>query len=270
MPDDAQRPRFNPQPEPPASNWEWWHTAALLAIVALFVWMAVWRPWGIYRSWIVSMLALVAFVLVAGNGIRGVWRGALIDERNKISLSRLQMLTWTILALSAYGTIAIARTTTDPLSALDVAIPSAVWLLMGISTTSLVGSPLLKSTKKEPTLALKPEQQSELMQRQGMDPAAVRVDGQIVSNLDIENARWSDLFTGEEVANVRNLDLAKIQMFFFTVLLVLSYGVAIGSSLKGAEIPPALPDVGDGMLALLGISHTGYLVNKAVPSAKPE
>lgn len=57
-------------------------------------------------------------------------------------------------------------------------------------------------------------------------------------------------------------------MFFFTVLVVLSYGVAVGKLLVSTNSPAALPDVGEGMLTLFGISHGGYLINKAVPSAR--
>jgi hypothetical protein len=53
-------------------------------------------------------------------------------------------------------------------------------------------------------------------------------------------------------------------MFFFTLLLVLTYATAIGSLLKNDPLPAALPDVSGGMLALLGISHAGYLANKAI------
>lgn len=273
MPDDTLDPVAGLRPESPASQWEWWHTVALFLVAAFLVWMAIRQPWGIYTSWIVVMLALLAFILIAGLGIKGVMRGALIDERNKISLSRFQMLTWTIVVLAAYGTIVIARAKSgDPLTALDVKIPQTLLLLMGISTTSLVGSPLIKSTKKEPALGLKSEENKKLLTDQGSDPDTCRVEGQIVHNRNFKDAKWSDLFTGEEVANVTHLDLAKIQMFFFTGLVVLSYTVAIGQLLQETATSAlvSLPEVGDGMVTLLGISHSGYLVHKAVPVTKPQ
>ena len=49
--------------------------------------------WG----WLVSMALLVAFIVLAGRRIVGRWRGAFIDERNKISLSRFQTVVWTVL-----------------------------------------------------------------------------------------------------------------------------------------------------------------------------
>jgi len=254
----------SPEKPPAPRNWSFLHTAALVLLTAGFVWLAVWHPWGLYTSWLTVMVAIVVFILIAGHGIQGVWRGAFIDNRNMISLSRLQMFTWTVLIISAFGTIAIARALQHPAEALDIAVPPTVWLLMGISTTSLIGSPMIKDSKqKAPT----PKDASAVLRRQGLQLKDVRVEGQIVSNTDPRQARWSNLFTSEEVSNVTFLDLAKIQMFFFTVLVVLSYAVAIAASLRGATIPDYLPDVGDGMVTLLGISHAGYLAGKAVPGS---
>lgn len=256
------------QPSARTPQWDWWHFVAMAAIVALFLWMAIWRPWAAVPSWIVTMLALLGFTLFAGHAVTGVWRGAFIDERNKVSLSRFQMLAWTILIISALGTIVIARAANDPATALDVTVDETLFLLMGISTASLVGSPLVKSTKRERSLALNKKDEDALLEDQGVKPEKVRVEGQIVSNRKISDAEWSDLFKGEEVANSTHLDLAKIQMFFFTVLIVLSYALAIGSSLASNPAPDSLPVVGQTMVMLLGISHTGYLANKAVAGSK--
>lgn len=57
-------------------------------------------------------------------------------------------------------------------------------------------------------------------------------------------------------------------MFFFTLLVVFAYGraIAIGFDSAGERID-SLPVLSAGMLALLAISHAGYLANKAVPAA---
>ena len=47
--------------------------------------------------------------MIGGLGITGVWRDTFIGEGNMIRLSRFQMLVWTILVLSAYGTLAVIR-----------------------------------------------------------------------------------------------------------------------------------------------------------------
>jgi hypothetical protein len=74
------------------------------------------------------------------------------------------------------------------------------------------------------------------------------------------------MFTGDETANGSHLELGKIQMFFFTFVLVMAYAVALGSLfLNSSGKIDSFPVFDAGMIALLGISHAGYLVNKAVP-----
>ena len=260
----------------PASRWYWWHTVGLALFVVLIVGVAVQQTMGLRVAWLVLAVSLVAFAAIAGHGIMGVWRGMFIDERNMISLSRLQMLVWTVVVLSAYGAIALARVQETPVAALDVTVPDTLWLLIGISTTSLVGSPLLKNTKRGKGSALEEQEKNEILENQRKDLSNnVTAEGRIVSKNSVDDASWSDLFTGEEVTNVAHLDLAKIQMFFFTVLLVLSYVVALWSLFADCtvseaqptcQVPGALPELGDGALTLLTISHGGYLVNKAVPA----
>ena len=257
----------SPPPAPrarQASEWTLPHTVGLLALTGLSVWMAVSRPSGLYTSWLVVMAAMLAFILIAGHGIKGVWRGAFIDDRNRISLSRFQMLAWTIVLLSGLATIVIARVASNAMTAMEVTIDPNLWILMGISATSLVGSPMIQSNK-----AARGSDQGSAQDQvtaQGGSLEEVAVQGQMVKFKTIDKASWSDLFTGEDVSNFSFLDLGKIQMFFFTVLLVLSYGVSLGSLLLSGTVPDALPSVSEGMLALLGISHGGYLVNKTIPS----
>jgi hypothetical protein len=103
---------------------------------------------------------------------------------------------------------------------LDISVPSELWLLMGISTTSLMASPLIKSTKtnvqaneeeKSRTYALLAKQ----MNLEKIEEA-VASRGQLVINTHPEAAQWADMFRGEETGNAAHLDLGKIQMFYFT------------------------------------------------------
>ena len=252
-------------------KWTGWHTFGLLAIIVAVVLIGLVTPFeGRFWAWLGTLILLALFTTVAGHGIVGLWRGLLIDERNKISLSRLQMILWTIVILSGFLTAALSNVATGQTSPLSIAIPSELWLLMGISTTALVGSPLIKSTKiaKKPNVA---ERKStvNLMGKQGVDTSIVTSKGQIMVNTALEGAKWSDLFKGEESGNAAQLDLSKIQMFYFTLILVLAYAVALGTTFAGtAEKIAEFPPLGPGMVALLGISHAGYLVHKAIPHSE--
>ena len=58
-------------------------------------------------------------------------------------------------------------------------------------------------------------------------------------------------------------------MFYFTIVLVLAYAVALGMAFASsfARISK-LPAVDSVWVALLGISHAGYLTHKAIPHSE--
>jgi hypothetical protein len=288
----------------PASEQEWprktkWtirHTLGLLAIIAATLMLGFVTPrTQMFWAWIGTMILLTGFATVAGHGILGLWRGLLIDERNKMSLSRLQMILWTIVVLSGFLTAAIWNIRAGQVDVLAIAVPQELWLLMGIATTSLIGSPLILSTKMAQNAEgdqeqggsddAKKKRVSDGAKKTGRDPNTVTNLGNVVAWQWPKDATWADLFEGEEIGNWTHLDLGKIQMFYFTLILVLTYAAMLGamflrnSSLFQANLllPPVLPPVlpavpistlpslPAGMVALLGISNGGYLGNKAIP-----
>ena len=260
-------------PQQPISHWRVWHSLSIVAIIIVFVWMALERPWGLYGSWLIVIAVLTLFTFIVGDGVTGVWKGAFVDERNRMSLSRLQMITWTVVVVSAFGTIAIGRLTQTPstqadiVSALDIGVPQTIWLLLGISTTSFIGSPLIKNAKKESAPALTDDKVRTLLEKQSRNlNHGVEAEGQILKNLSITDASWADMFMGENIEDASHLEIGKMQMFFFTVLLVFSYAFAIGTLLRTTTAPTSLPDIGQGMLPLLGLSHAGYLASKVASS----
>ena len=129
----------------------------------------------------------------------------------------------------------------------DLTIPSEIWLLLGISTTSLIASPLLKSVRSEQT------------------------PNPITRNAHMSDAKWTDLFRGEEESNDKKTDLAKVQMIYLTVVIVVAYAIAIHSMFQKADgsnsFITTFPLVSPGIVALLGISHVGYLSYKVTGKA---
>jgi len=73
---------------------------------------------GANLRWGLMALAMVAFLVGIGFEVNGRAAGVLIDDRFKMSLSRLQLTAWTVLALSAFLTIAIPRSVSPRLDAL--------------------------------------------------------------------------------------------------------------------------------------------------------
>ncbi len=218
--------------------------------------------------------ALLAAFLLAGHATVGRPLGALVNERNLFSLSRLQLLLWTAVLLGGYGAMALGRLgSPDPLG---VAVPKELWWLAGISAGSLAGSPLLLAGKAGlvpgPDAAATTADQ--LVAAGDADTTARTVNdsrvGTLFANPLASDARWRDLFEGDEVGNAARVDVAKLQMLFFTVLLVATYVAALWSALGAPPILDAavqpiasLPAVPEGMVALLGLSHAGYLAQKA-------
>ena len=106
------------QQNQPTAKWLPWHTLALFAVFigVIPVGLFVPRIW----AWILILAGLLAFVAVAGRGTTGYWHGALIDDRNMMSVSRLQMTLWTILILGSFLAATLSNITLDgPRHALD-------------------------------------------------------------------------------------------------------------------------------------------------------
>lgn len=195
-------------------------------------------------AWIAIAALMTAFAAIAGHGVTGLWRGVLVDDRHRVSLSRLQMLLWTVLVLSAYLAAALANIGRDSAAPLEVSIPSELWLAMGISTASLVAAPAALSYKER---------------KQG---------GKVVHLRSESDSKLSDLFHGEEEADSDHVDLGKVQMFLFTVVLILAYGLTLGDMFEDRTSTLAsLPPVDEALVSLLAISHAGYLAKKAFVSA---
>lgn len=255
-------------------KWTWIHTLVtiLLAGAVLIGVFARRADLSLFGLWGGLMLCFAVFIVITGHGITGCWRGAFIDDRNVISLSRFQMLAWTVLILSAFMAAALWNISLHLPQPLDVLkLEPSLWMLMGISTASLVASPLILSGKK----AQQPDAQQmgqvfELLKDKGEGEATNQ--GLVVTNRDIRQARWTDMFTGEETGNAAHLDLARVQMFAFTIVALLTYGVALAEVFRQPDIltkgVTEFPKLSEGLLALIGISHVGYLAHKAAPVSK--
>lgn len=254
-------------------TWTVWHTLSLALILVVVFLLEVFLPPQLnLLRWSSILALLAAFAVIAGHGVTGLWLGLLIDTNNKVSLSRLQMALWTVMILSGFLAAVLANIEGGHPEPLSITIPAELWLLMGISTTSLVSAPLiLQSKKTQPVSAAERASLLEHLTRQAVDLSRVAVHGQVVVNQTPETARLSDLFQGWETGNVGQLDLGKVQMFFFTLILALAYGAGL-AALFGSTVEKitSLPALDAGMLALLGISHAGYLVSQAVPFPKTE
>jgi hypothetical protein len=347
--------------------------------------------------WIAGMVIILILLALAGREINGRWVGVLIDSRNKLSLSRLQISLWTTLVLSAYLAMAIPRVVASvaaqdapppaaatatpaptatpgaavtpgaaatptpapivepltPANALNITFPGQLILAMGISAASFAGANLIKGDKKskqfkieakatpdgarlrladvttehdEAVKKLDEAVQEEANKKQDLENAKAALgtaadqdtkakaeerlnlaqtfydkavndkakanatvaakkeaqqaaaadlaeieksQGLLHKNNDPADARWADLVRGEEIGNYKLVEMAKVQMFFFTLAVIAAYAAAItGTLLKAAELTAsgslAFPDFSLSLNELLGISHATYLSVKTV------
>jgi len=220
------------------------------------------------QAWILILALMLLFVAVASKGITGYWRGFLIDKRNRMSLSRLQIVAWTLVVVSAILTAFLSNASPN---AMSITVPQEVWIAIGISTTSAIAGPALLA-QKERKVPNQAEKDKTIEEVSNTDKKKIdeELSTMVLRNERMSDARWGDLLKGDESGNAANIDLGKLQMFFFTFMLVLGYAVAIARLFEGSSAITALPPVDGSMNTLLGISHTGYLANKAAPHSREE
>lgn len=220
-------------------------------------------------AWLLTLALLVVFTALCGLTTTGRLSGTLIDDRNVMSLSRFQTMLWTLLVLSGFVSAALIRVFHGVDNPLAIPIQGELWTLMGISTASLVGSPLLLGNKATQSPDDKEEKRTfPLLERQGDSAQTLDKKGLLVVNTDPSKARFSDMFTGEEVANAAQVDVSRLQMLLFTMVTVIAFAAKLGAEFvrigagagTGAEF--SMPYLDASMLALIGISHGGYLVAK--------
>jgi hypothetical protein len=208
----------------------------------------------------ITAVAIIGLLAAIGSGIKGRAAGVIVDNRNRVSLSKLQAAAWTVLIISGLITVAAIRMRLPNVDPLEIGIPQDLLIVMGISATSMVATPALLSIK---------------------DPG--QTEASVFARSDPDKASWLDIFRGDDVSNAASPDLSKVQQFLITALLLSYYAIALGEmfftgSFHAADGPnnsdvvhglvdqkTQLPAFGESMIWLLGISHAGYLGYKAVP-----
>lgn len=322
--------------------------AALVVMVFMCLKLPVWRDaahpensiWLAQLAWLITVLCLIVFLMAVSVGVTQRPLGFLINERNLMSLTRFQMVFWTVIILSAFFVVALDRVVSKKELPLEIAVDQKLWALLGISLTSLVGTSLINSTKTnknpdkqeiektakalaannnasppanpsapaavaakkaedkaasaatversiaaepavDPIVATEAKRQAEETQAAATKAKAASVgedmkankQGTLYANASMDQASFSDMFEGDEVGNAAYIDLAKVQMFFFTIIAGLSYiFLLLSETLPNLTMAPemvkALPVLSAGMIALLGISHAGHLAGKTTDRTK--
>jgi hypothetical protein len=107
----------------------------------------IWLPWRVI-SWILTIAMLLLALGIVGTRMTKDWRGVLVDRRNVMSMSRLQLVMWTVLIVSAILTSGIANVAAGVTDPLLLKVPPEIWELLGISGTAFVATPLFWITRQ--------------------------------------------------------------------------------------------------------------------------
>ena len=229
-------------------------------------------PW----SWIFILALMIVFFGLLGRSYGELrWSKILIDDRKQMSLSRFQLVLWTLLILSAYLAIVLGRIhaidITNPSasaalqSAMIIAMPWQLIALLGISLTAVAGTSLILGTKKG--IELTPDRARDIQDM--LNKKNRKNEGTVCENKNIKDANFTDMFKGDEVADCATINMAKVQMFFFTIVIIVAYSLLI-LNLMIVKPPDelAFPTFSQELVTVLGLSNAGYLTEKAVPSTK--
>jgi len=223
-------------------------------------------------AWLWSLAGMTAFAMVVGVAINKRPAGLIIDNRNRVSLSKLQALAWTLMVLSALATAAIYRIRLGFEDPVAITIPQELLAAMGISAASLVAAPVVLSLKSNEEPA--PGQVAHTETALG-DTGHTRHVGKVYGRASPKKASWLDLFRGDDTGNAASPDLSKMQQFLITAVVLIVYASGIWKALAGPEYVTdesnaaaffsTFPALSTSMVWLIGISHAGYLAYKAAP-----
>lgn len=256
--------------EASAKKWKSVHTVLFIALLLLLAIVQI-VSWPALYAWFATMLLIVLTMAVIGAGVNGLVRGILIDDRQALSLSRLQSVLWSVVVLGAYMTAVSVNVRAESGDPLAIGIPAELWTVLGISATSLIGSPLVRQPKKNREASKKEAGRTfEIARELNIGSAkTARREGQVVVQRKPADSSIGDLFRGEEVGNWASADIGKLQLFYFTIILVATYALSIGKLFATVDGGiTELPALNESFLVLLGISHGSYLGYKAVPHSQ--
>jgi hypothetical protein len=223
--------------------------------------------------WAMCALLLAAILFLLGLHSKGVWFGALLNRENKLDLTRLQLVVWSIILLSAIHVALFSNLVSS--SRLDLAIPPEVWVLLGIEIATFTSSSIILGTKRDlppPTQRVAARHGVLVIddgfgsQKLVVSDGSLEVIGVLVANTQPRDWSWSNLFLGAELGNERSVDVGKVQMFFFSAMVFTAYSALLIQTFLVGSIPlDSLPGFSASVLTVLAISHAGYLINLAVP-----
>ena len=246
---------------------------AALALSSFYAAASVGIAIGVFLGYLIA----VALIIIGFGALvsKTLW-GFALSSRNAYSLSKMQMAGWTVLVLAALFTAAeiwifgyFGAVKSPPL---DITIPGELLAAMGIAIFTTAATPAVLALKASGTPT---DSQADAAARRLADQTKTTPDkidnvGHVMVRDDQSLARWSDIISGDEVANAGTVDLSKVQHLLITLLLLGTYAGMMFSAIAKRDNFDTLPPLSPDFVGLMAISHAGYLAYKAVPKPAPD
>lgn len=256
------------------------------------------QDWFRLLSWLICLIFFWAWLAYLGFRLTGHVSGVFIDRRNRYSLSRLQIVAWTGLAIpsiwAAMGNNVARALSVETIP--DLVIDWTLISLMGISFTSFVLAPtaLQAKAKQEAKPSEANTAKKQVASKEQLDERTILTEGRILTKDSPKWSRLSDLVSGEEVGNAGSIDIARVQMLVFTTVVWLYYAALVFKTMLNEEVSQAikenpellestnlsamdeigliglieqLPSFSPTLVSLILVSHAGYLAGKVTPNS---
>ena len=265
---------------------------ALLGVVTYFsyngVSLASTKQVSLVNFYLLTIIALLVFLMGTGRTVTQKWLGLLLNQQHRVSLSRFQIVAWTIVLLSAFAvyssfnigvmgsTWLLKEATRLPGETLFPQLPTWSWALLGITVSSPLASALIKGWKPD-DINTHTQIQSETHEKPKFWLAPLH------SNSTKDEAAISDMVLGEDTNNAHHPDLTRAQLLILTMILITTYAGWLVISLGGlsthqilSKFPDAgavlssIPEPGSVFVALLTLTHAVYLAGKWQPISRLE
>ena len=263
---------------------------ALIFLLAIIVaGLIAYRLLADWICWAWLVLCFLLFIGYLGKVTIGRWMGIFISDRNVMSLSRMQIIAWTVLIISAFMTMVLVRIAAGTPDAFGIDIDWHLWALLGLSASAAVGAPLINSVKAAKEPAADPNAPAAAATTpangNGYSPAVNRTatelnedpgdidenrKGVLYANKSVDDASFTDIFEGDELANTMYIDVTKVQMFWFSIIAITGYTIMILQMflITAPADLKSFPVLTDGLIGILAVSHATYLGGKGFTQTK--
>ena len=138
--------------------------------------------------------------------------------------------------------------------------------LMGLGLGTGLISPLLRRRANAEGATEQVEFSSVNEKEDGTLPSGKAAIGNIIVNKKSEGAEFIDIFVGEKLDDAEQIDMYKVQMAFFSIIVYTIYLLLLNETFQTQNgfFISALPAIEGELLTLLLISHGGYLSGKVI------